>query len=278
MLRKSDIYNEIEYLIKLEEKVKKELDKLKKSVPDEMGLKGRKHGEKYQYYVSTKNEKEKYIREKDRKLAQDLAQVEYYEKLLDLVEKELKEIHQLKSIPTKNLYIDAMEKLTVPKRALITLPYVTNEEFLENWRNQEYSRKGFAEDAPEYYSRKGLRVRSKSEVLIADLLDEMQIPFLYEKPVKITGMGVVHPDFTLLNLKERKEVYWEHFGMMDDIEYREKAYRKVKGYEGDKIYRGISLITTFETKRYPLNTKSLKMMLKYIKNQMGYLENSNMVQ
>ncbi len=42
--------------------------------------------------------------------------------------------------------------------------------------NQSYEKMSFREDAPEYYSNKGERMRSKSEVIIANLLDKLGIP------------------------------------------------------------------------------------------------------
>ena len=67
-------------------------------------------------------------------------------------------------------------------------------------------------------------------MIIADILDEFSVPFLYEKPLQLRG-GIVHPDFTLLNIRERREIYWEHFGIMDDTDYRNNAFQKLRNYE-----------------------------------------------
>ena len=64
---------------------------------------------------------------------------------------------------------------------------------------------------------------SKSEIILADLLNRNGIPYRYEYPVHLKGWGKVYPDFTLLDVRKRREIYWEHFGMMDDSEYAEKA-------------------------------------------------------
>lgn len=121
----------------------------------------------------------------------------------------------------------------------------------------------------QYYMRNGLRVRSKSEILIADILDEMSIPFLYEKPLLLSS-GLYHPDFTLLNIKERKEVYWEHFGMMDDMDYRNSAFKKIRRYEASGLFHPDSFLWTFETGRYPLETKPLRRMVNELKINLGY--------
>lgn len=104
-------------------------------------------------------------------------------------------------------------------------------------------------------------------MIIADILDEMSVPFLYEKPLQI-GSATVHPDFTLLNIRERREMYWEHFGMMDDMEYRNNAFQKMRKYES--TFRRSSLIWTFETERFPLNTKAVRNMITDMKADLGY--------
>ena len=120
---------------------------------------------------------------------------------------------------------------------------------------------GFREDAPEYYTKKGLRVRSKSEIIIAETLDKYEIPYLYEKPIKLSGNRIVHPDFTLLNAINRKELYWEHFGMMDDIEYRNNAFNKIRDYESNGYYQGVNFIWTMETAKLPISTKAVDCMV-----------------
>ena len=67
-----------------------------------------------------------------------------------------------------------------------------------------------------FYTSKGERVRSKSEVIIADVLNREGVPYRYEYPIYIKGIGKIYPDFTVLNIGIRKEMIWDHFGMMDD--------------------------------------------------------------
>ena len=69
---------------------------------------------------------------------------------------------------------------------------------------------------------------------------------------------VIYPDFTVLNVKQRKIFYWEHRGMMDDREYSIPAVWRVKEYEKNGIFLGGSLIITEETLRQPLGTDEIK--------------------
>ena len=104
-------------------------------------------------------------------------------------------------------------------------------------------------------------MRSKSELIIADLLYKEGVPYRYEYPLYLNGLGRIYPDFTVLNTKERKELHWEHLGMMDDAEYAENALRRIAVYEKNGIFPGENLILTHETRKNPLDQKIIKMMI-----------------
>jgi hypothetical protein len=74
----------------------------------------------------------------------------------------------------------------------------------------------------------GDMVRSKSEVIIANLLHERDIEFRYEKPLYAPDGTMFLPDFTLTWAGE--EWYWEHLGRLDLPEYKEKWARKERWY------------------------------------------------
>jgi len=112
---------------------------------------------------------------------------------------------------------------------------------------------------------KGEQVRSKSEVIIADALNRMKIPYRYEYPLYLQKTGTIYPDFTVLNVKLRKEMYWEHLGMLDDSMYAENVVQKLTSYEQNEIFPGEKLILTFETKQQPLNQKLImQLILRYL--------------
>ena len=126
--------------------------------------------------------------------------------------------------------------------------------------------KEFSEIAPEFYTTNGERVRSKSEIIIADLLTKEGIPYRYECPIYLIGIGRIYPDFTVLNIRNRKEFLWEHFGMMDDPVYAENAIHKIRLYEQNGFFPGENLILTYESKKTPINQKILMNLIdKYLK-------------
>ena len=73
-----------------------------------------------------------------------------------------------------------------------------------------YQGKPFDASLPKLYTSREERVRSKSEIIIADTLSRESIPYRYECPLHIPDVGNIYPDFTVLNVAKRKELYWEH--------------------------------------------------------------------
>ena len=139
----------------------------------------------------------------------------------------------------------------------------TDEEYVRKWQEEIYQGKLFYEDTPELYTLKDERVRSKSELIIADMLSNKEIPYKYECPLRLSGGVKVYPDFTVLNIKKREEMYWEHLGMMDDPEYVESAIRKIITYEQNGIYLGEKLILTYETRKQPISQKDVKRIIEH---------------
>lgn len=252
-------------------RISDELTKMKKLVPEKVMLRAVKHRNEYQYFIRKVGSDGNgiYIRKEELNKAKALAQIEYNEKLILLLKDSVINLKKIKEEWIENPFVNAKEKLNLAKRELINMPVVTDETYIQQWKEQEYKGVSFTDDYPEYYTRQGLRVRSKSEVIIADILDETGIPFLYEKPLK-TKTGVTHPDFTLLDISKRREIYWEHFGMMDDMDYRNNAFNKIRNYESSGFYQHDSLIWTFETGKNPLNTKEIRKMILELKKSLGY--------
>lgn len=69
-----------------------------------------------------------------------------------------------------------------------------------------------------------IMVRSKSEVIIANMLSDRDIPFAYEVPLVAQDGTRYLPDFTI---QWRGETwYWEHWGMLGNAKYR--AHQQIK--------------------------------------------------
>lgn len=66
------------------------------------------------------------------------------------------------------------------------------------------------------------------------------------------------PDFNCLNVRLRKEYYWEHLGKLGDKEYADRNVRKLEKYSLAGDFDETILILTFETDSRPLNTKVIE--------------------
>lgn len=202
-----------------------------------------------------------YIGEKGFQTAKALAQKDYDRKVLQAIERELNAIQKYFSaypeVDAEQIY----EKLHKARQNLVNPIWEPEEEYVCKWESVSYQGKGFNDEAPEFYTMKEERVRSKSELIIADLLNREGIPYRYECPIYLKGHGRIYPDFTVLNVKKRKELYWEHLGMMDDSAYAEKALQKIATYERNGIFPGDKLILTYESKNMPINQKQIMGMI-----------------
>lgn len=74
-------------------------------------------------------------------------------------------------------------------------------------------------------------VRSKSEALIANILHFTELDYSYEKPLFAPDGTMVLPDFTITFQGE--EYYWEHLGMLERYDYRQRWEEKRQWYEAN---------------------------------------------
>jgi hypothetical protein len=82
----------------------------------------------------------------------------------------------------------------------------------------------------------GPRVRSKSELVIADKLQARRIDYAYEQPLVLPDGRIRYPDFTIADHARGVTYYWEHLGMLADPAYRAPWERK----RGEYLAAGIA--------------------------------------
>ena len=249
-----------EFLKEMETSVMKRM----RSAPEgKLRISHRKGVPQYYYRKSPSERGGKYIPRGNIKLIKSLAQKEYDEKLLKASERERKAIEAyLNHCPcctADRLFYE----LNDVRKDLVNPAIETDESYVKRWQEYPYVGKEFSSDTPALITDRGEKVRSKSEMIIANYLNKENIPYRYEYPVRLRGMGTVYPDFTVLNIRLRKEYYWEHFGMMDDPEYADKAVRKLSTFNSNGYYPGVNMIITFETKSVPLSGKQVKEFIQH---------------
>ena len=98
----------------------------------------------------------------------------------------------------------------------------------------------------------GDMVRSKSEVIVANILHQSGIPFAYEVPLRGRDGTYYLPDFTIE--WQGKTYYWEHLGMLDIYDYKQKWERKKAWY---REHFSDQLLTTQETSTLSEETKNI---------------------
>ena len=118
------------------------------------------------------------------------------------------------------------------------------------WKEQkEYEKRQYEKKKPENLimrSIDGTLMRSKSEVIIANLLISNGIPFVYELPHIINGV-LVYTDFTALSVDDFKtEVMIEHEGQMADPGYQRVFLNKVNSYLAEGMIPGRDVFFSFE--------------------------------
>lgn len=130
----------------------------------------------------------------------------------------------------------------------------------KKWCDQPYQRNTVY---PEQLTQKTLRgdyVRSKSEVIIANTYFGKDTQYRYEEIIRV-GNKTFSPDFTILIPRLNKIKYHEHFGMMHDKQYRERAFQKIEAYiaAGYRPYEDI--LFTFDDLDGNINTQILDKLI-----------------
>lgn len=247
------------------EKLKPKVEKSLKKAPDTEGtlIISSSHGSP-QYYLRNEEHSKQYISKNNLKFIAPLAQKEYDQALQNEIIKQEKQIKKiLKQLPKKEIQ-DVYYHLPYGRKSLVTPHFLTDEQYVERWLSVKYEGKPGYDDDLKYTTDRGEKVRSKSEKIIADKLYALGIPYRYEYPVHIKGYGTVYIDFVILDVKSRKEIYYEHFGKMDDPEYINRNLPKLQSYPQNNIVFGKNFIATFESTKHPFDINTLEIMLKEI--------------
>ena len=112
---------------------------------------------------------------------------------------------------------------------------------------------------------RGEMVRSKSEVIVANILDKLKIEYYYEEPLDVNGKTYI-PDFTLRY--QGKTAYLEHLGMLINKSYKKHWDEKRANYESMGISETLgNLIITEDGLNGSLDAKLIASKIQtWIKN------------
>ncbi len=209
--------------------------------------------------------KRSYLSKGKTKLIRALAQKKYNTLLLDDFKRQRSVLDQLVNsyVPQngEKIFMSMGDRL----REQIVPLNIPDSDFADLWQSLRY--KGKTIENTGLLTAKGECVRSKSEIIIADVLASLGIPYRYEFPhelkcVESSRCVKVYSDFTCLNVRTRKEFVWEHFGMMDDAEYAQNAVVKIEMYQNSGYFLGDNFIFTMESRDKPLNSQMVQKLAK----------------
>ena len=210
----------------------------------------------YYYHVTDNQNRNGELLKGDDPLVKLLAQKEYLQTLLKLAEAEQKVLRKALDKYPATTYEGIFETYSHQRQSLISPIILPDDVYLRKWQEKPYRHKLISDDIPVYLTMKNERVRSKSEQIIADHLNTKGIPYKYECPLYL-GDIVLHPDFTIMRMSDREEIYYEHLGRMDNAKYAVDNVRKLSIYSLNGLTLGDKLFTTFETSVQPLDVRVL---------------------
>lgn len=214
----------------------------------------------------------KYLRFEFDDLIRSLAQKEYDRLTVEnavLEKTELQKLLTLYEIGTVESTHDRMKR----SLKVLTEPFaVSDEEFMNTWLSQKFESNPSHPEQKKYRVTADLVVRSKGEQDIATILLILGIPFFYEKPMTIFVDDrdiTIYPDFTILDVSNRREIIWEHLGMMDVPNYLESSVWKIKWYQLNGYVQGEDLFITMEGSHEKLDMLLVKKIASRIAQTCG---------
>lgn len=265
MLKKTNLYEEAHRRLQELLILKKEKEGcLKKVLPGKIHIAN--SGGRVQFYWRKETEKAygKYLSvKKDKEIIQGLLQKQYDEKVLKQINIEIKNIMALlgegekAAIQIPQIYSNHSSIV----KSMINPVDCSIEDIIYQWQSDPFIGKNISDSATILKTERNERVRSKSEMNIANALFRHNIPYKYECPLRLWDGQVIHPDFTVFSFKSAGIVYWEHRGMMDDRGYAKDAVNRIKDYEKSGIWLGEKLIITEETLVSPLGTDEIERVI-----------------
>lgn len=223
----------------------------------------------FRYYLRKDDGSIIYLKKNKTKLKKEYATKKYNLELIKMAKRELCLLDRIYTSLQSDKHVNGDSILNASRKVgpsvtrITDVVIETDDEYIRSWKKEEYKGLNFEEDnLTEYYTVLGERVRSKSEILIANALHSMGLIYKYEKPLYTNSGKSIYPDFTILDVKNRREIYWEHLGLIDDEDYLNHNLWKIDEYKKMGIYVGINLVISYESASRPLGTKEIDQLIK----------------
>ena len=185
---------------------------------------------------------------KDHRTQVLLARRMVLEKQLDQLDREYETVAKALSV------VSALKEFDSRRFAIEHFTWFTNKEIEEccaitsdnEWENEPYERFDYMPDALIHATSRGLMVRSKSEVLIAEALNRHGLPFRYEQKYTVDNKYTLSADFTIRRV-DGKVFVWEHEGLTNIRSYIDRQRRKAELFAKLGFVPWDNLIISYDT-------------------------------
>jgi len=209
----------------------------------------------------------KYIRKDEFLVAEKLAQKQYYLSISPIIEKQIALLKKLIDTYPDNKMESIYDELSIERKNLVIPVCISAKEQVKRWKAEVYEKTVMYPENLKYETEQGELVRSKSEVIIANILyhNSENILYKYERPLELKINGkekIFYPDFTIINKHTGKITYWEHAGRMDDPYYAGDFVRKMNVYVENDLLPGRDIFLTFETLSNQLDINAVNKLIK----------------
>lgn len=217
------------------------------------------HGKKTRKYISKKNID--WIRR--------LVQKNYYEKIEGILNSNLKALETFHNSFMYDEIACVYDEFIDERKVLITPIEKNREQIIKNWLSEIYEKNMRYPETLRYETSAGEYVRSKSEVIIANLLyaKSDKLLYKYERPLLLKNHGqeiTIYPDFTILNMETGEITYWEHAGLMNNSEYVSDFVWKNNLYYENHLLPGKKVVFTYESEMHPLEIGVIQNIIRSI--------------
>ena len=180
---------------------------------------------------------------KDKPLIQKLCRKRYLLMLKKDLDRNILSISRLSEKIIKQSHEDRIKKLPNAYSGLPKTYFY--HPTIEPWLEKLQPNMPFKGEDRKYKTKKGTLLRSKSEYIIANMLEDYDIPYRYEQPMKM-GSKVIYPDFTIKHPYTGTTMIWEHFGALHEPKYEASMNEKMKFYLAQGCIPFVTIIYTFE--------------------------------
>lgn len=196
-----------------------------------------------------------------------LARKTYLETEIKILEYDIKLIEELMNVYIDNLPDDILDRIpdkykNLPEKYFFNgskNPYDQSAnmmtEQMRKWVEEPFEQSTYKPELKDKTTARGIKVRTKSEVIVSEKLDSFSLPHRYEQMLYIENQAF-SPDFTILT--KRGIYYWEHAGKVHDPGYLKRHKWKLSMYERAGIVPWKNLIVTYDDENGGIDTRVIE--------------------